>query len=254
MSPVLTEHDGPVLTITLNRPQVLNALDAATLHALADAWQEAADPEVRAVVVTGAGRGFCAGADLRAPADPSLPGGLRRAYHPHVLAMAALDKPVIAAVNGPAAGAGLSLAAAADVRIAADTARFVPAFAAIGLVPDAGGGYFLPRLLGYARTYEWLATGRPLDAEEALRWGLVSQVVPRDDLLATVLDLAHRMAAVPGAALGLTKRLLDYGMTHGLADLLNEEERLQARAVADPARQRARTETVGRLSREKENR
>ncbi|MEU8196533.1 enoyl-CoA hydratase-related protein [Microbispora amethystogenes] len=259
MSPVITHHDGPVLVVTLNRPHVLNALDADTLYALADAWHEAADPSVRAVVVTGSGRGFCAGADLRTPPDPSRtarPGssGLRHTYHPHVLAMAALEKPVIAAVNGAAAGAGLSLAAAADVRIAADTAKFVPAFAAVGLVPDAGGAYFLPRLLGYARAYEWLATGRPVLAEEALRWGLVSRVVPAGELLGDAVELAHRMAAMPGAALGLTKRLLDHGLTHGLADLLDEEARLQALAVADPARQRARAEVARRLSADEEDR
>ncbi|MBB4699668.1 enoyl-CoA hydratase/isomerase family protein [Sphaerisporangium siamense] len=257
MSTVITERDGPVLTVTLNRPHVLNALDAETLLALADAWHEAADPEVRAVVVTGSGKGFCAGADLRTPPDPSRkPGssGLRHTYHPHVLAMAALEKPVIAAVNGAAAGAGLSLAAAADVRIAAATAKFVPAFATVGLVPDAGGAYFLPRLLGYARAFEWLATGRAVPAEEALSWGLVSRVVPPEELLPAAAELAHRMAAMPGVAVGLTKRLLDHGLTHGLADLLDEEARAQARAVADPGRQRARAEMVNRLSATKEDR
>ncbi|GAA4232660.1 2-(1,2-epoxy-1,2-dihydrophenyl)acetyl-CoA isomerase [Streptosporangium album] len=256
MSTVLTHRDGSVLTVTLNRPESLNALDAETLYALADAWHEAADPEIRAVVVTGSGRGFCAGADLRSPRDSSRPGssGLRHTYHPHVLAMAALEKPVIAAVNGPAAGAGLSLAAAADVRIAAETAKFVPAFTAVGLVPDAGGAYFLPRLLGYARAYEWLATGRPVGAEEALGWGLVSEVVPNDELLPRATRLAHQMAGMPGVAVGLTKRLLDYGLTRGLAELLDEEARAQAIALADPARQRARAEMVSRLSATKEDR
>ncbi|MEU8270795.1 enoyl-CoA hydratase-related protein [Sphaerisporangium sp. NPDC049002] len=256
MSTVLTSRDGPVLTVTLNRPQSLNALDAETLYALAEAWHEAADPEIRAVVVTGSGRGFCAGADLRAPADRSRPGinGLRHTYHPHVLAMAALEKPVIAAVNGAAAGAGLSLAAAADLRIASEEAKFVPAFTAVGLVPDAGGAYFLPRLLGYARAYEWLATGRRLTAAEALAWGLVSEVVPAGELLPRAARLAHQLAATPGCAVGLTKRLLDYGLNHGLAELLDEETRLQALAVAAPGRMRARAEVVGRLSADKEDR
>ncbi|GAA0402791.1 enoyl-CoA hydratase [Acrocarpospora corrugata] len=253
MNTVLTERDGAVLIVTLNRPDKLNALDTDTLYALADAWQEAADPQVRAVVVTGNGRGFCAGADLRAASSAPGRSGLRHTYHPHVLALAALEKPVIAAVNGPAAGAGLSLAAAADLRIAADTAKFVPAFTAVGLVPDAGGAYFLPRLLGYARAYEWLATGRPLTAAQALDWGLVSEVVPAADLMPHATRLAHQLAGTPGLAVGLTKRLLDYGLNHGLAELLDEEARLQALAVAAPGRQEARAATVRRLSGTEEN-
>jgi len=249
MSTVLTKRDGAVLTVTLNRPERLNALDRDTLYALTDAWHEAADPEIRAVVVTGAGRGFCAGADLRASPDTSRPGsGLRDIYHPHVLAMADLEKPVIAAVNGPAAGAGLSLAASADLRIAAEGARFVPAFTALGLVPDAGGGYFLPRLLGYARAYEWLLTGRSLTAAEALEWGLVSEVVPAGELLPAATRLAHLLADIPGRAAGLTKRLLGHGLGSGLAELLDEEARLQALAVAAPGRDRARAAVVGRIS------
>lgn len=253
MSTVLTQRDGAVFIVTLNRPEVLNALDVATLHALADTWREAADPEIRAVVVTGAGRGFCAGADLRAPREPARPGGgLRGTYHPHVLAMAALEKPVIAAVNGPAAGAGLSLAAAADIRVAAEEATFVPAFVTIGLVPDAGAGYFLPRLLGYARAFEWLASGRKLTAAEALAWGLVSEVVPAEKVLPRALQLAHRLAAMPGWAVGLTKRLLERGLRAGLAELLDEEARLQARALAAPGREQARAEMVRRLATSKE--
>lgn len=249
MSTVLTERDGAVLTVTLNRPERLNALDTDTLYALTDAWHEAADPGIRAVVVTGTGRGFCAGADLRASPDTSRPGsGLRDTFHPHVLAMAALEKPVIAAVNGPAAGAGLSLAASADLRIAAEGARFVPAFTALGLVPDAGGGYFLPRLLGYARAYEWLVTGRSLTAAEALEWGLVSEVVPAGELLPTATRLAHLLAGLPGRTAGLTKRLLGHGLRSGLAELLDEEARLQALAVAAPGREQARADVVGRIS------
>lgn len=250
MNPVLTRLDGDVFTVTLNRPERLNALDTATLHALAEAWQEAADPAIRAVVVTGAGRGFCAGADLRASKEAVGRSGesLRHTYHPHVLAMAALDKPVIAAVNGPAAGAGLSLAAGADLRIAAREATFVPAFGRIGLVPDAGGAYFLPRLLGYARAYEWLVTGRALDADEALTWGLVSEVVSAEELLPRATELAKRMAATPGLAAGLTKRLLNHGLNVGLAELLDEEARLQAQAVAAPGRAEARAKTADRVS------
>ena len=186
MSDVLTERDGGVLTITLNRPDKLNAFTGAMHAELAKALEEAADPDVRAVVITGAGRGFCVGQDLS-----EFEGGtgdiahrLRTTYNPNVLALRALEKPVIAAVNGPAAGAGLSFACACDIRIAADTASFVPAFSAIGLVPDTGGSYFVTQLLGYARAFEWMTTSRKLPADEALDWGLVSEVVPADELVA----------------------------------------------------------------------
>jgi 2-(1,2-epoxy-1,2-dihydrophenyl)acetyl-CoA isomerase len=158
MAEVEIARDGAVLTITLNRPDVLNAFNGAMHKALGAALKEARDAEVRAVVLTGAGRGFCVGQDLTefrdAPGD--IGERLRSTYHPNVLAIRALDKPVIAAVNGAAAGAGMSVACACDLRIASDAAVFIPAFVNIGLVPDSGGTYFVTRLLGYARAFEWL--------------------------------------------------------------------------------------------------
>jgi 2-(1,2-epoxy-1,2-dihydrophenyl)acetyl-CoA isomerase len=157
--------DG-VFTITLNRPEVLNALTAATLGAVARALREARAAEVRAVVLTGAGRGFCVGQDL-AEADEidDLGDHLRRHYHPVLLGLRALEKPVVAAVNGVAAGAGLSLACACDLRVAVPEATFVPAFGAIGLVPDSGLSWTLPRLVGAARAESWLTTGERVDAD-----------------------------------------------------------------------------------------
>ena len=161
---VLTSRDGAVLTITLNRPDVYNAINRAMHEGLAAALAEAADPEIRAVVLTGAGRGFCSGQDLRE--FQSLPGGVREAleqtYHPNIRAIRALEKPVIAAINGPVAGAGLSLACACDVRIGSSDASFVPGFIGIGLVPDAGGTWFIHRLLGFARAFEWMVSNRRL--------------------------------------------------------------------------------------------
>jgi 2-(1,2-epoxy-1,2-dihydrophenyl)acetyl-CoA isomerase len=228
-----TRRDGAVITITLNRPDVLNAFNAAMHAALADALKEARDPEVRAVVVTGAGRGFCVGQDLtefrEAPGD--IGERLRATYHPNVRAIRALEKPVIAAVNGPAAGAGLSFACSCDIRIAADSATFVPGFVGIGLVPDSGGTYFIARLLGPARAFEWMSSGRRLTAAEAHAWGLVSEVVEDEALVARAGALAAELAALPTRGIGMTKRLFDRAWSARLEDQLELEAQLQAAAT-----------------------
>ena len=233
MAEVETSRDGGVLTITLNRPDVLNAFNAAMHRALQTAFKEARDDEVRAVVVTGAGRGFCVGQDLTefrdAPGD--IGDRLRSTYHPTILGLRGLEKPMIAAVNGAAAGAGLSLALACDLRLAADAATFVPAFINIGLIPDSGGSYFAARLLGYARALEWLASGRRLTAAEAHAWGLVSEVVEADRLTARAAELAAELAALPTRGIALTKRLLDHAQTATLEEQLEREAQLQAAAT-----------------------
>jgi 2-(1,2-epoxy-1,2-dihydrophenyl)acetyl-CoA isomerase len=233
MAEVETSRDGAVLTITLNRPDVLNAFNAAMHAALATALKEARDPAVRAVVVTGAGRGFCVGQDLtefrEAPGD--IGDRLRSTYHPNVLAVRALEKPVIAAVNGPAAGAGLSFACACDLRLAADAATFVPAFVNIGLVPDSGGTFFIARLLGPARAFEWMTSGRRLTAAEARDWGLVSEVVADDGLAARTAELASALAGMPTRAIGMTKRLFDAAPTNRLEEQLELEAQLQSAAT-----------------------
>jgi 2-(1,2-epoxy-1,2-dihydrophenyl)acetyl-CoA isomerase len=230
---VETSRDGAVLTITLNRPEVLNAFNSAMHRALAGALKEARDPEVRAVVLTGAGRGFCVGQDLtefsEAPGD--IAGRLRESYHPNVLAIRALEKPVIAAVNGAAAGAGLSIACVCDIRIAADTASFVPAFINIGLVPDSGGSYFVTRLLGPARAFEWMTSGRKLTAAEAHAWGMVSEVVEGDSLAARAAERAAQLALMPTRGIGMTKRLFDHAVGASLEDQLEREAQLQAAAT-----------------------
>ena len=233
MAEVETSRDGAVLTITLNRPDVLNAFNHAMHRALAAALKDARDPEVRAVVITGAGRGFCVGQDLtefrEAPGD--IGERLRASYHPNILAIRALEKPVIAAVNGPAAGAGLSFACACDIRVAADGATFVPAFINIGLVPDSGGTYFVARLLGPARAFEWMSSGRRLTAAEAHAWGLVSEVVEADTLAAHTADLAARLAALPTRGVGMTKRLYDRAWHSTLDEQLELEAQLQTAAT-----------------------
>jgi 2-(1,2-epoxy-1,2-dihydrophenyl)acetyl-CoA isomerase len=230
---VETSRDGAVLTITLNRPDVLNALNAAMHKALAAALKDARDPGVRAVVITGAGRGFCVGQDLTEfrEAAGDIAERLRATYHPNVLAIRQLEKPVLAAVNGPAAGAGMSFACACDMRIAAAGASFVPAFVTIGLVPDSGGTFFVTRLLGYARAFEWLCSGRKLTAAEAHAWGLVSEVVEDDALAGRAAELAAQLAALTTRAIGMTKRLLDRAPTSTLDEQLEREAQLQAAAT-----------------------
>jgi 2-(1,2-epoxy-1,2-dihydrophenyl)acetyl-CoA isomerase len=232
MSEVLTAREGAVLTITLNRPDVFNAFNAPLHAALAQALAEAEDLEVRAVVITGAGRGFSAGQDLREfqQLEGSIRARLESSYHPNIRAMRALGKPVVAAVNGPAAGAGLSLACACDIRIASDAASFVPGFIGIGLVPDSGGSWFIHRILG-ARAFEWMASNRKLSAEEALEWGLVSEVVAAEQFPARVAAVAAEWAERPTRGVGLTKRLFEEAWTNGLEEQLELEAQLQQQAT-----------------------
>jgi 2-(1,2-epoxy-1,2-dihydrophenyl)acetyl-CoA isomerase len=188
---------------------------------------------VRAVVLTGAGRGFCAGQDLTEFRDAAgdIVERLHATYHPNILAIRTLEKPVIAAVNGAAAGAGMSFACACDLRIAADNAIFAPGFVNIGLVPDSGGTFFVSRLIGYARAFEWLCSGRRLSAAEAHAFGLVSEVVEADALTARAAELAATLAALPTKAIGMTKRLLDRAGGSTLDEQLEWEAQLQAVAT-----------------------
>jgi 2-(1,2-epoxy-1,2-dihydrophenyl)acetyl-CoA isomerase len=230
---VETSREGAVFTITLNRPDVLNAFNAAVHAGLAKALKDARADDVRAVVLTGAGRGFCVGQDLtefrEAPGD--IGDRLRSTYHPNVLAIRALEKPVIAAVNGAAAGAGLSIACACDIRIAADSATFIPAFVNIGLIPDSGGSYFIARLLGPARAFEWMSSGRRLTASEAHAWGLVSEVVEADALPDRAAALAAELAALPTRAIAMNKRLFDHAWQSRLEEQLDREAQLQSAAT-----------------------
>ena len=233
MSEVLTERDSAVLTITLNRPDVFNAFNAALHARLHDALEEAASPDVRAVVITGAGRGFCSGQDLKEfqEAPGSIRDRLEQTYHPNIRLIRALEKPVIAAVNGPCAGAGLSLAAACDIRIAADVATFVPGFIGIGLIPDSGGSWFLHRLLGFARAFEWMVSNRRLAADEALDWGLISELVAAEEFHARVGEVASWYAALPTRAVAMTKQLFEHAYTASVEEQLALEAQLQQAAT-----------------------
>jgi len=233
-SELLVTHEGAVQTITLNRPGVLNALDLAMHERLAAALERAAQPDVRALVITGAGRGFCVGQDVgEFPSDAAAVGELlRQHFNPAIRALRGLPKPVIAAVNGPAAGAGLALALACDLRLAAASASLVPAFGRIGLVPDSGLSHTLPRLIGSAAAFDWMVSGRSIAAPEAAALGLVTRVVEDADLAAETDALAAELAAGPTAAIGLTKQLIGSSLESSLDDQLDEEARLQAIAAA----------------------
>jgi 2-(1,2-epoxy-1,2-dihydrophenyl)acetyl-CoA isomerase len=238
---LLVEVDGAVATLTLDRPAALNALTIPVKVALRDALTAiATDRSVRVVILTGAGRAFCAGQDLAERDDPDaapLEVELRDRYNPIVAAMRAMDQPIIAAVNGVAAGAGASLAFAADVRLASTAARFVLAFGRLGLVPDSGATWTLPRLIGAARAADLALVGDPVDAEAALRIGLVSRVVEPDELLPEARRVADALAAAAPAALAATKHALERGWTLDLASALDAEAELQGRlgATADHA-------------------
>jgi 2-(1,2-epoxy-1,2-dihydrophenyl)acetyl-CoA isomerase len=230
---VETSRDGGVLTITLNRPDSYNAFTTSMHAALRDALEEAAAEDVRAVVITGAGRGFCAGQDLTEfrEVEHDIGEHLEATYHPNVRAIRALEKPVIAAINGAAAGAGLSLACVCDYRIAADNAAFVPGFIGIGLVPDSGGSYFIARLLGPSRAFAWMSSNRKLTAAEAHAWGLVDEVVEADALPARAAELAATYAAAPTKGIGMSKRLFDHAATAMLDEQLALEAELQTAAT-----------------------
>ena len=224
-----------VMTLTLNRPDHLNALTFEVLDGIASALRSAHDDlGIRAVVITGAGRGFCAGQDLSVGlGDEGLDvrDRLRRHYVPVVHAIRELEAPVIAAVNGVAAGAGLSLVLACDLRIASEQASFIQAFVRIGLVPDAGGTYFLPRLVGMAKAMEMALLGDAVSAADALRYGLVSAVVPGAELAEAAATLAARLARGP-ASVGMIKRALNASLDSNLDDQLELEGELQAAAAA----------------------
>jgi len=233
--------EGPVATLTLDRPEALNALTVPVKVALREALESLdGDRDVRAVILTGAGRAFCAGQDLaerEAPDAAPLDVELRERYNPIIRAIRSMGQPVIAAVNGVAAGAGASLAYACDVRIAAEEARFVLAFGRIGLVPDSGATWLLPRIVGPAKAAELAIVGDAVDAAEALRIGLVSRVVPGDRLLREARALAERVAEGAPLAMALTKGALERAATITLDEALDGEAKLQgiAGASADHA-------------------
>jgi 2-(1,2-epoxy-1,2-dihydrophenyl)acetyl-CoA isomerase len=229
---ILTDTTDAVLTITLDRPDALNAFDRAMKEELLAALKGAGrDPAVRVVVITGAGRAFSAGQDLKERQEPGvadLGTELRARYNPLILAMRRLEKPIVGAINGVAAGAGFSVALACDLRVAAEGATFIQAFGRVGLVPDSGSTWFLPRLVGPARAAELMFTTEALDATAAERIGLVNRVVPAGRLMSEAHGLATRLAQQAPIALALAKRALQRSLESGLEEQLEYEAQLQA--------------------------
>ncbi|NUP53630.1 MAG: enoyl-CoA hydratase [Catenulispora sp.] len=232
-------------TITLNRPDAMNSLDSATKSALRDTAVEAAgDDSVRVIVVRGTGRAFCVGQDLKEhaaslEAGNGLSNTVAEHYNPLLRALVSAPKPVIAAVNGVAAGAGAALAFAADLRIASDKAAFNLAFANIGLTADSGASWTLPRLVGPAKAIELLMLPETIGIDQAAALGLVHRVVPAAELDAAVGELAARMAAGPTAAYAALKRAVDFGQAHTLDETLDLEAELQDACAATEDHQNA---------------
>jgi 2-(1,2-epoxy-1,2-dihydrophenyl)acetyl-CoA isomerase len=237
-SPLRVERDGGVAVLTLDRPGVLNAFDESLTTALAAAVTDLAnDLSVRCVLITGAGRAFSAGQDLRdraaslaQGADLRLGDELRRRYHPVVTAIREMRKPVVAAVNGIAAGAGFGLAASCDIRVAAESATFRAAWSKVGLVPDAASAYFLPRLVGWGRAIDIVFSGEPIKSDEALRIGLATRVWPDAEFADRARAYARDLATGATEAYALTKEGLNAAWDRGLRDFLEVEASLQDRA------------------------
>ncbi len=235
---VLRESSLGVLTLTLNRPEVLNSFNLAMARALQGALADAAaDPEVRCVLLTGAGRGFCAGQDLvSVTIDPAAPldvgGMVREQYNPIVRAIWTLEKPVVCAVNGVAAGAGANLALACDIVIASTDASFIQSFCRIGLIPDSGGTWILPRLVGAARAAALVLLGEKLPATTAREWGLIYQTCEPTELREKAMAMAAHLASMPTRGLGLTKRALNFALEQGLDAQLETEAEIQTEAGA----------------------
>jgi 2-(1,2-epoxy-1,2-dihydrophenyl)acetyl-CoA isomerase len=238
---LLTEQDGYIRQITLNRADVLNALSVQLLDELQDTLRQAAeDKSVRTVILTGAGRGFCSGADLTQPSDlEDIQGTIERYYNPVVRLLSTMPKPVIAAVNGVAAGAGMSLALACDLRLLSSSAVFTVGFSGIGLVLDAGASHFLPRLVGHGRAIELALSNRKVDAEEALHIGLGTLVIPADTFMQEVWPFAQRLAEGPTQSYARIKQQLQAAATNDLETQLALEATLQAEAAATNDFQRA---------------
>ncbi len=236
MDSILFEKIGGVAKITLNRPSKFNSFNREMAFALHKRLDECAtDDSIRAIYLTGEGKAFCAGQDLAEAIDPEGPGIqriVREHYNPIIRKLRALEKPVVAAINGVAAGAGANIAFACDVTIAKESASFIQAFSKIGLIPDSAGTYFLPRIIGFQKASALMMLGDKVKAKEAEAMGMIYKCVADDEFEATAMKIASKLATMPTKGLGLTKRLLNHSVTNDLEAQVNMEEALQAEAGA----------------------
>ena len=235
MSTILTEIRGSLAILTLNRPDKYNAFNREMALALQQALDQCTDPSIRAVLITGTGKAFCAGQDLAEAIDPEGPGMkkiLAEHYNPIVRQIVALEKPVVAAVNGVAAGAGANLALCCDITVASESTVFIQAFSKIGLVPDTGGSYFLPRLVGRQKAAAWMMLGDKIGAREAEQQGMIYAVYPDADFLTVALTLAEQLSHMPTQALVRIKKQLQLSAVQTLEQQLQTEDDLQQEAAA----------------------
>ena len=232
MKSITTKIESKIATLTLNRPEVFNSFNremALLLQNELDACEK--NPEVRAIVITGSGKAFCAGQDLKEVTSPELNPGFKKIleehYNPIIQRIRNIEKPIIGAINGVAAGAGANIALACDVVVASENASFIQAFSKIGLVPDSAGTFFLPRLIGFQKASALMMLGDKVSAMEAEKLGMVYKVVASENFSEEVNNIASALANMPTKALGLTKRLLNNSMQNSLEEQLNLESKLQ---------------------------
>jgi len=234
MSSIVVDIKDQVVLLTLHRPDKFNAFNREMALRLQQELDACQTSSIRAVIITGSGKAFCAGQDLGEVVDPEGPGMariLKEHYNPIVTRIRQLNKPVIAAVNGVAAGAGANLALCADITIAGASASFIQAFSKIGLVPDTGGSYFLPRLIGWQRATALMMTGEKITATEAAAMGMIWKVVPDAELLQQAIALGQQLATMPSTALGLIKQQLKGSFENTLDEQLQLEDTLQQKAA-----------------------
>jgi 2-(1,2-epoxy-1,2-dihydrophenyl)acetyl-CoA isomerase len=235
MSSILFEIKNAIAFITLNRPDKLNSFNREMALALQAALESCKAKEVRAVYISGAGKGFCAGQDLAEVVDPNGPGMKRilsEHFNPIIIAIRNLQKPVVAAVNGVAAGAGANIALSCDIIVAKQSASFIQAFSKIGLIPDSGGTYFLPRLIGWQKATAIMMLGDKVSAEEAERMGMIYKVFADEEFVEASMKVAETLAKMPTRGLAYTKKILENSASNGLVQQLSDEDIYQQRAAA----------------------